>query len=38
MDKLKWNFNLNSNISIQENAYENIVCELVAFFVQGEIS
>ena len=27
-NKLKWNFNRNSNIFIQENALENVVCEM----------
>ena len=29
-NKLRWNFNRNSNIFIQENAFENVVCEMVA--------
>ena len=29
-DKLQWNFNRNSNIFIQENALENIVCEMAS--------
>ena len=29
-NKLQWNFNLNSNIFIQQNAFEDIVCEMVA--------
>ena len=28
--KLQWNFNRNSNIFIQENAIENIVCEMAS--------
>ena len=28
--KLQWNFNRNSNIFIQENAFESVVCEMVA--------
>ena len=27
-NKLQWNFNRNSNIFIQENALENVVCEM----------
>ena len=30
-NKIKWNFNHNSNIFIQENAFENVVCEMAAF-------
>ena len=30
MNKLQWNFNQNSCISIQENAFENVVCKMVA--------
>ena len=30
MHKLKWNFNRNPNIFIQENAFEIVVCEMVA--------
>ena len=26
--RLQWNFNMNSNIFIQENAFENVVCEI----------
>ena len=29
-NKLLWNFNRNSNIFIQENAFKNVVCEIVA--------
>ena len=29
-NKLQWNFNWNSNIFIQENALENIVCEMAS--------
>ena len=29
-NKLKWNFNLNSNIFIQRNTFESVVCEMVA--------
>ena len=29
-NKLQWNFNRNSNIFIQENAFESIVCEMTA--------
>ena len=30
MNKLLWNFNRNSNIFIQENAFESVVCEMAA--------
>ena len=29
-NKLQWNFNWNSNIFIQENAFEKVVCEMAA--------
>ena len=29
-NKLQWNFNLNSNIFMQENAFENVVCEMAS--------
>ena len=29
-NKLQWNFNRNSNISIQKNALEHVVCEMVS--------
>ena len=29
-NKLQWNFNRNSNIFIQENAFERVVCEMAA--------
>ena len=29
-NKLQWNLNLNSNIFIQENAFESVVCETAA--------
>ena len=29
-NKLQWNFNRNSYILIQENAFENVVCDMVA--------
>ena len=28
--KFQWNFNRNSNIFIQENAFENVVCEMAS--------
>ena len=28
--KLQWNFNQNSNIFIQENAFENVICEMTS--------
>ena len=27
-NKLQWNFNQNSNIYVQENAFENVVCKM----------
>ena len=36
--KFQWNFNRNSNIFIQENAFENVVGENGGHFVQGEMS
>ena len=30
-NKLQWKFNRNSYIFIQENAFENVVCEILAF-------
>ena len=30
MQKVQWNFNRNSNIFIQENAFERIICEMAA--------
>ena len=29
-NKLQWNFNRYSNIFIQENAFENVVCEMAS--------
>ena len=29
-NKLQWNFNQNPNIFIQENAFENVVCEMAS--------
>ena len=34
----QWNFNWNFNIFIQENAFENVICEKVAFFVLAPMS
>ena len=30
MNKFQWNFNRNSNIFIQENVFESVVCEMAA--------
>ena len=30
MNKFQWNFDRNSNIFIQENAFESVVCEMTA--------
>ena len=35
-NKLKWNVNQNAYISIQENAFENIVCKIVAILHQPQ--
>ena len=34
-NKLQWNFNQNTKLFIQENASENIVCEMAAIFSRG---
>ena len=34
-NKFQWNFNQNSNIGIQENAFEYVVCEMVAILSRG---
>ena len=31
-NKLQWNFNNNSHIFIQENAFENVICEMASIF------
>ena len=36
-NKLRWNFNGNSNISIHKNAFGNVVCEIVVFFVSASM-
>ena len=36
MNKLQWNFNRNTKIFIQENACENIVCEMAAILPRGD--
>ena len=36
-NKLQWNLKQNSNFFIQENAFENVVCEMVAILYR-EIS
>ena len=33
----QWNLNLNSIIFIQENAFENVICQNGGHFVQGEM-
>ena len=35
-NKFQWNSNQNYIISIQENAYENVVCQIGGHFVQGD--
>ena len=37
-DKFQWKLNRNSNIFIQENAFENVVCEMAAILSRGEMS
>ena len=37
-NKFHWNLNQNSIIFIQENAFENVVCQNGGHFVQGEMS
>ena len=34
-NKLQWNFNWNSYIFIQENAFDNLVCEMAAILSRG---
>ena len=34
-NKLQWNFSQKSNFFFQENAFENVVCEMVAFLSIG---
>ena len=36
MNKLQWNFNRYSNIFIQENAFENVVCEMASILPQPQ--
>ena len=35
MNQFQWNLNRNSNIFIQENAFEDVVCEMAAIFFRG---
>ena len=35
-NKLKWNFNRNSNIFIQENGFESVVCEMAAILYRPQ--
>ena len=37
-NEFQWTLDLNYNIFIQENVFENVVCENVGHFVQGEMS
>ena len=37
-NKLRRNFNQNTKLFIQEDAFENIVYEMAAIFIQGEMS
>ena len=36
-NKLEWNFNQNSSIFIQENTFENVVCEMAAILSRGRL-
>ena len=38
MNKLQWNFNRNSNIFIQENTFESLVCEMAAMLTLPHIT
>ena len=38
MNKFQWNFNQNTKLFIDENIYENIVCEMAAILSRGEMS
>ena len=35
-NKLQWNFNRNSNVLIQENAFENVVCEMASIVSRSQ--
>ena len=35
-NKLQWNFNQNSNIFIQENAFENVICEMTSILSRSQ--
>ena len=35
LNKLQWNFNQNTRLFVQENASENIICEMVAILSRG---
>ena len=35
-NKLQWNFNRNSNMFIQENAHENVVCEMASILCRPQ--
>ena len=37
-NKLQWNLNWNSIIFIQENEFQNVVCQNGGHFIQGEMS
>ena len=36
MNKFQWNFNQNSSILIQENALENVVCEMASILSRAQ--
>ena len=35
-EQIRWNFNQNTQLFIQENAYENIICEMMAILSRGD--
>ena len=35
-NKFQWNYNQNSNIFIQENAFENVICKMAAILPQPQ--
>ena len=37
MNKLQWNFNRNSNIFTEENAFENVICKMTSIFLDVSV-
>ena len=37
MNKLQWNFNRNSNIFTEENAFENVFCKMTSIFLDVSV-